>query len=308
MDRDLALADLAVPDHLVHICPRGSQCPATEPAETGLGQPWPPVHSDPDAGDGVTVVVIDGGWFDPTTEPSFASAPLPWSWLGNVTGEPEPHGIRHPQTTQLRPYAGHGTFVAGVVRAMAPKCTVHVLSLPVDPNTPGRWRPRVGHGRPARRRPRADPQLINLSAGCPTRDGAPARAFENWWADVSAATPDRDLVFVAAAGNNSSPGSSGRRRSTGPWESARSTGTAACRTSPTGATPSTSSRWVATSSTPSPTAPTSATRAPTAATSGSSTAWLARWSGTSFSAPLVTGMIAAAMTGHIRAMERAGGP
>ena len=205
MDQDPALADLARPDHLVHICPRGSQCPATEPAETGLGQPWPPVNSDPDAGDGVRVVVIDGGWYDPTTEPSFASAPLPWSWLGNVTGEPEPHGIRHPQTTQLRPYAGHGTFVAGVVRAMAPKCTVHVLSLPVDPNTPGggvfesdmvaQLDAALAH----------DPQLINLSAGCPTRNGLPARAFENWWADVSAADPERDLVFVAAAGNNSSP-------------------------------------------------------------------------------------------------------
>lgn len=94
MDQDPALADLARPDHLVHICPKGSQCPATEPAETGHGQPWPPVNTNLDAGDGVTVVVIDGGWYDPTTDPSLVAAPLPWSWLGDVSGEPEPHGIR----------------------------------------------------------------------------------------------------------------------------------------------------------------------------------------------------------------------
>ena len=46
------------------------------------------------------------------------------------------------------------------------------------------------------------PDLINLSAGCPTRLNLPARAFEDWWADVS---PDLDLVLVAAAGNNASP-------------------------------------------------------------------------------------------------------
>jgi subtilisin family serine protease len=243
------------------------------------------------------VVVIDGGWYDPTADPSIAAAPLPWSWLGNVTGEPEPHGIRHPQSADLRPYAGHGTFIAGVVRAMAPKCTVRVLSLPVDPNSPGggvfesdmvaQLDAALAH----------NPHLINLSAGCPTRNGLPARAFENWWADVSAAEPERDMVFVAAAGNNSSPwgfwpasfdwavgvGSldhDGQVSSFSNWGdsvdvfalgrnvvNAFPNGTYVCHEYPDRG----DKRVFGT--------------------------WLARWSGTSFSAPLVAGRIAAAMTG-----------
>ena len=63
----------------------------------------------------------------------------PWPWLDSnpaVTGDPEPNGIRD-GLGHLRAYAGHGTFVAGVIRAMAPKCTVKVLNLLVDPQHPG---------------------------------------------------------------------------------------------------------------------------------------------------------------------------
>ena len=49
----------------------------------------------------------------------------PWSWLADVTGEPEPDGLARRRPGYLRAYAGHGTFVAGVVRAMAPKCDRH---------------------------------------------------------------------------------------------------------------------------------------------------------------------------------------
>ena len=56
--------------------------------------------------------------------------------MGGVTGQPEPQPIPDPPG-DLREYAGHGTFVAGVVRAMAPECTLHVLSLHVDPAVPG---------------------------------------------------------------------------------------------------------------------------------------------------------------------------
>jgi subtilisin family serine protease len=298
MDQDPAVADLARPDHLVHICPRGSQCPATEPAETGLLEPWPPVNTaTPDAGDGVVVVVIDGGWYDPTADASLVATALPWSWLGNVSGEPEPHGIRFAQTAALRPYAGHGTFVAGVVRAMAPGCTVQVLSLPVDPNAPGGG---VFESDMVTQLDAAlthEPQLINLSAGCPTRQDLPARAFENWWADVSAADPERDLVFVAAAGNNASPwgfwpasfdwavgvGSldrDGQVSSFSNWGdsvdvfalgrnivNAFPNGTYVCHEYPDRGDVRVFDTW------------------------------LARWSGTSFAAPLVTGRIAAAMTG-----------
>ncbi len=44
------------------------------------------------------------------------------------------------RTGDPRQYAGHGTFVAGVIRAIAPKCTVQVLNLLVDTQAPGRRR------------------------------------------------------------------------------------------------------------------------------------------------------------------------
>jgi len=213
MDRDLR-PGIATPNHLVHICPRSSQCPATEPEETGLVEPWPRNTVDPDAESDVRVIVIDGGWWHPTAAleqvegsaiPSAAPAPDdPWPWLEGVTGEPEPARVYGGDGNILK-YAGHGTFIAGVVRAIAGKCWLHVLSLPVDTTYPD------GGVFEADIVPQLDyaltfsPNLINLSAGCTTRQGRPARAFENWWQDVSSKPEWDDLVVVAAAGNNSSP-------------------------------------------------------------------------------------------------------
>ena len=129
----------ATPDHLVHICGRGLICPASEPTETGHAGPWPTRNAaDPNAGDGadVNVVVIDTG-YDPAENAPNPQGVRPWPWLADVTGEPEPDGLRAPQTGLLRAYAGHGTFVAGVVKAMAPKCSLRVLNLVIDRQQPG---------------------------------------------------------------------------------------------------------------------------------------------------------------------------
>lgn len=199
----------ATPNHLVHICGKGTICPATEPTETGFDAPWPPEHpADPQAGAGVSVVVVDTG-YDAQENAADAQGVRPWPWLDNapaVDGDPEPGGLRDPASGLLRPYAGHGTFVAGVIRATAPACTVKVLNLLVDPAVPG------GGVFEAQLVDRlydaldlADlPHLINLSAGCPTRLNLPSRSFEDWRADL-VARGDPDLVLVAAAGNNSSP-------------------------------------------------------------------------------------------------------
>ena len=85
-------------------------CPAIEPQETGLTEPWPP-QADKTGGKGgeVSVVVVDTGWHPPAaTDPRTP-------WLQGVTGDDELNG------PDLRPYAGHGTFIAGVVRCVAPE-------------------------------------------------------------------------------------------------------------------------------------------------------------------------------------------
>src|SRR5439155_10790784 len=81
----------------------------------GLGDrvAWP--ASD---GAGVNVGIVDTGLI--------ASAPTRHPWLAGVQGNLEdPYTTRNGETV-IAPYAGHGTFVAGVLRSVAPKASVYV--------------------------------------------------------------------------------------------------------------------------------------------------------------------------------------
>jgi subtilisin family serine protease len=111
-------AGLAAPDTAVHICGAAGTCPANEPEPVPPGgAPYPPMAADPSAGAGVKVVVIDTG-----LDNGMAATPF---WLRGVTGETDPL-VRADRV--LDPYAGHGTFIAGLVRAVAPRAEVRVLS------------------------------------------------------------------------------------------------------------------------------------------------------------------------------------
>ena len=181
----------ATPDHWVHVSPGGpggSLCPAIEPAETGLKEPWPP-QAPPvkDASHDVSVVVVDTGW-NPT---SGSDGRTPW--LAGVTGDDEQNG------PHLRRYAGHGTFIAGVVRCLAPDTSVFVEGFCIGG---------VGGGGilesdmvvQLEEAMKHDPQVINLSAGCRTRMDLPSAAFETFYEEQ---LKGKDCVLVAAAGNDS---------------------------------------------------------------------------------------------------------
>jgi hypothetical protein len=185
IDRELG-PGIAAPNHLFSITPV-LPCPATEPS---------PVPSDmlpdPDvcdaAGVGVSVYVPDTGLLeDAAVHP----------WLAGVTGQPDE--LPPPDASgvvMIGEYTGHGTFVAGVARCMAPGSTVFVTS---DFTTAGvlsefeivlRLNHALGLG----------VNIISLSAGGTTRHNLPPLGFEGFWSRYRSY---KGVLLVAAAGNNS---------------------------------------------------------------------------------------------------------
>jgi subtilisin family serine protease len=117
-DIDRTLGEgVATPDHLLYVCPTTSSCPATEPEEVpGDALPNPEVSAESRDGEGVLVVMPDSGLLP--------GADAEHAWLNGVGGELEnPIGGYPPR---ILPYAGHGTFAAGVARTMAPAAQVQV--------------------------------------------------------------------------------------------------------------------------------------------------------------------------------------
>ncbi len=131
LDEELG-AGVATPDHILYVCPQ--ICPATEPIQVppGTVDPVPPpglnAHGShrcrgvprPECdGDGVFISIVDTGLMPD------AAAGHPW--LTGVQGAPEnPYTTLGDGSTIIVPYAGHGTFVAGVARCMAPKASAYV--------------------------------------------------------------------------------------------------------------------------------------------------------------------------------------
>jgi hypothetical protein len=270
---------VATPNHVLSICPVGS-CPATEPAEVDPGALPDPGISD-GGGQGVCIHISDTGLLDSAHE---------HPWLAGVTGEPD--SLRPADsagTVAIPEYAGHGTFVAGVARCMAPASAVHVVS---DLDTAGA----LSEHKIVKRLDEAlglGADIICLPAGGNSRKNLPPLGFEALWRRYR---HHKGTVLVAAAGNNSSrrpfwpaafpqvvgvgaiaANRRGRARFSdfGPWVdvyapgedlvNAYATGTYTCREPPN---------------------------------TGEIRTFrgMARWSGTSFAAPLVAGLIAARMS------------
>ncbi|MFI7061820.1 S8 family peptidase [Kribbella sp. NPDC050124] len=173
------------PDHLVWICKSVSPCPATEPETVSNGAGPEPFLTGVGKADGrgVKVVVLDVGW----TEAPHAD------WLNGVTGDDEDE---FDDAGMIRPYAGHGTFIAGVIRAIAPKTEVVVKSYfdkagaMFEVDLAERLAEVVA----------GNPDIISLSAGSKTRFDLPALGLGTF------TTPREGTldgpVLVAAAGND----------------------------------------------------------------------------------------------------------
>jgi subtilisin family serine protease len=274
IDRLLGVG-VATPNHILSICPV-SPCPATEP-EVVPGSELPDPGVCDDGGRGVFIYVPDTGLL--------AGADA-HPWLAGVTGQPDRLSGAPGGGVEIDEYTGHGTFVAGVARCMAPGSTVKVVS---DFNTAGA----LSEDKLIKRLDEAlglGPDIISLSAGGTTRKNLPLLSFEGFWHRYR---QYKGTVLVAAAGNNGTRrpfwpaafpevvgvgavAANWRSRANfsdyGPWVDVYAPGTDLVNAYATG---------------------TYICREPPNTGQQREFHGMARWSGTSFSTPLVSGLIAA---------------
>jgi subtilisin family serine protease len=175
----------ASPDHVVHV---SRICPAVEP-EVPSGHPvtpWPAQRPPVKSARQILIGISDTGLLEHLD-------PARYPWLSDVTGDPDP--LAPPPgggPAQIAEYAAHGTFVAGVAKCEAPQARVLVNnhftasggeleSVMVDK---------------VLELAQQKPDVINLSAGTYTR---------NDWASLGFSLFNRrhpEIAFVAAAGND----------------------------------------------------------------------------------------------------------
>jgi hypothetical protein len=177
---------VASPEHLAFITP-GTACPATEPEPVPAGaDPAPPVSARTCCtGEGIRVAVVDTGLV-----PDAAGHP----WLAGVTGDDDREAAA--AGTIVR-YGGHGTFIASVIRAMAPRAAVRVTR--VFEKAGAVWETDIVAALEAVLA--WEPDIISLSAGTHTWRHHGLLSFGAFVAGPLAARADR-TVLVAAAGND----------------------------------------------------------------------------------------------------------
>ena len=279
-------------DRVLHIT-SSSACPATEPLPAS-GRPVPARTRHKRLGRGVKVAVIDTGL------PASTKALLPdHTWVIGVDGGPEP-------ASKVGHYAGHGLFVAGVLRTMAPQAEVfvHPFFFTSGGVIESDLAPLLV------RAFRTGPDIISMSAGidlAPEGLVPPARAsgvVEDLLDELISLEAFHDeylkcsaTLLVCAAGNNGNRGpfapaslcwtvavgaldAHGRRAAysnRGPWVDVYARGSDMVNVFPDGAYTYTEDEGLVGST-------------------AHFTHGMARWSGTSFATPLVAGLVAARMS------------
>jgi len=279
IDADLGRG-IATPNHVLTVSSgEGTPCAATEPQEVYDDiEPYPSVCRA-NSGEGVVIYMDDTGLLK--------HADATHSWLTGVHGELDPlPAVTTGGVQPIPEYTGHGTFVAGVARCMAPAADIYVgrvLSI-AGSQLEHHWIRRLEHEL------NRGVDIFHLSVVTHSRLELPLITFQRWLTHLR---EYGGAVCVVTAGNDGSRrlawpaafsevisvgalGSDWRGRATfsnfGPWVdvyapgrdliNAYATGTYTCQVSPY-------------------------------ATDTRTFYGMAKWSGTSFSAPIVTGLIAA---------------
>lgn len=193
---------LATPVHVLHTA---KVCAAAEPTGPGGSPlPWPPVRGNRGDQNLVRLVISDTGLLQ-----DFLPGNLDvdrYRWLEGVNGDPRedplgrvlPRGLPGvPEEGEWRsiPFeAGHGTFVAGVARSMAPRASVYVGNH--FTMTGGALEYEVTRGL-EELIGNQEPHVVNVPAGGYTRKDLPPLSFSDFH------RRHEDITLVAAAGNDS---------------------------------------------------------------------------------------------------------
>ena len=195
---ELLGAGMATPNHVLTVAP-AIPCPATEPQEAYYEiEPYPSVCTE-NGRAGVRVYVADTGLLK--------DAEGGHPWLKGVQRAPnpdgteqawDPAGIDLDGVTTIPPYAGHGTFVAGVIRCMAPHADVMVSNIfqvagsVLESDLVAELDRALAWG--------AD--VFNLSISTATRLNLSMLGFDNFRRRLQQA---KGAVCIVAAGNDGSP-------------------------------------------------------------------------------------------------------
>ena len=179
----------ATPNHVLTVAGNAGGCPATEPQQVYAGiEPYPSVCHD-NGGAGVLIYLADTGLL---ADPEHGHP-----WLAGVrqgdAGDLDSGGGQDP----IPPYTAHGTFVAGVTRCMAPEADIIVTNAfaiagsTLESDLVPRLVAALGLG----------VDIFHLTIAAPTRADLPLVAFEAW---LKLLRQYKGVVCVVAAGNSGS--------------------------------------------------------------------------------------------------------
>jgi subtilisin family serine protease len=245
----------------------------------------PPPTNNNRAGKGIRVSVVDSGWYAAAeTNPE-----TPWL-AGDIEGD-----LETVNPAAIHPYAGHGTFVAGVIRCLAPATYIEIEGVLTKAGAV--YESEITKELNEAMTDEDRPQLISISAGCRTRRDLGLLGFEALAKKYDLTEGEGAVLVVAAAGNDSSkrpfwPAAYPWVLSVGAldedmcvsdfsnygdWVDVYAHGRDLVNAFPTG---------------------TYTCHEPLHAGEVRSFTGMAQWSGTSFATPIVTGLIAAYMSEH----------
>lgn len=283
---DAALGQgVVTPDHLLYITLYARMCPADEPDSPGRDLPWPRETRDADRGANVRIGVVDTGWWKQASRDPKA----PWLAYG-VDGDAE-----QINPAAIHPYGGHGTFVAGVIRCQAPQAEVQVHGMLTKGGAI--FESQLMQELDIACFGEDPPDIVSISGGTHTYNDQPLKTFEHLAATKHLKNNPAAPLIVAAAGNGRTDrpfwpaafdwvvgvGSLDRDDTVsefsdrGDWVDIYALGRDHVNAFPTG---------------------TYTCYEPPNVGQVRQFQNLAKWSGTSFSTPLISGLIAAIMTEH----------